>query len=219
MSFKGVVEAACPGCKESEEIEVWSFVRGDMDPELRETLLVGELNLVICEHCGEPFLAEATVIYLDEDAGLLAFIFPEAYRGDEARWRSKMKEDFATLRSALPDLRLGEPQILFGFEELRETLRADDAMADEVEVARFFEEKLGFAPLSVDRAFARARNLPWDLPLGRGKPFTRENALEALRALLGANDKLEGYRRWIGYFESSKELPPATLVIARRSGK
>jgi len=208
MSIKGLADVRCPGGCENEPAEVWSFVRGDEDPELRETLLAGELNLLLCERCGRPFYAETVVVYLDEAARLLAFIFPESYRADEARWRGKMGEDFARLRAALPKAALEEPRIIFGFEEIRRILADDDEMGDEVDVARFFCGKLGLDVRAVDRAFARARALPWELPSGRGKPSSRENIMGALKALLKANDRLEGYRRWLEHFEAGQEVPP-----------
>lgn len=216
MSFKGVVEGRCPKGCETEEVEAWSFVRGDANPELREVLLAGELNLVLCGNCGEPYYAEAVVIYLDEKAGLLAFIFPESYRSDETRWRGKMEEDFAQLRAAMPDLQVARPRVYFGFEEIRRDLQADDDMGDEVEVAHFFDEKLGLEIHAVDRAFARERNLPWEVPLGRGKAFTRENALEAVSSLLKVNDSLQGYGRWKSFLEGAEKLPVSAKVPSRR---
>jgi len=219
MSIKGVVEGRCPKGCDSEEIEVWSFVRGDQDSELRLTLLFGELNLVLCEHCGQAYYAEAVVIYLDEAAQLLAFIFPESQKADEPRWRAKMAEDFAQLKAVLPGLHLEEPRVFFGFDEIRELLRVDDEISDEVEVARFFMQKLGLAAWAMDRAFARARRLPWEVPLGRGKPFSRENALEALKVLLKANDRLEGYRRWAELLEAPAEPLPMALPAMGKGRK
>jgi hypothetical protein len=219
MSIKGVVEVRCPKGCEAEEIEVWSFVRGDQDAELRETLLVGELNLVLCAKCGSAFYADATVIYLDEEAQLLAFIFPESYKADEARWRAKMAEDFSQLKAAMPGLRLEEPRLFFGFDEIRELLRVDDEMSDEVEVARAFMKQLGLASWTMDRAFARARRLPWDVPLIKGKPFSRENALQGLKTLLKANDRLEAYRRLAELLEAATEQPPAAGLAARKAKK
>ncbi|MFA6030693.1 MAG: CpXC domain-containing protein [Elusimicrobiota bacterium] len=213
MSLKGVVQAACPaGCAASEQ-EVWSFVRGDVDAELRETLLAGDLNLVRCPECSAIFYAEVPLVYMDSRAALVAFVFPESYRAEEGRWRLQMNEDYEKLRGVFGDALPIEdvPEIFFGMEPLREVLCADDALEDEVLVARHVAEGLGCRMRPVQRAYARTRGLPRVLPSRPwkpGEPFDREGTVAALRALLEANDRLENYRRWLAVVET-EGVPPA----------
>ncbi|MDE2291449.1 MAG: hypothetical protein KGL53_05145, partial [Elusimicrobia bacterium] len=167
MSFLGRVEGRCPQGCEPAEFEVWTFVRGDRDEDLRLALLAGELNLVICQGCGRPFFPDATLVYVDPPAGVVAFVFPEGYRADEERWRGKMHEDFASMREALgPELPLvDEPAVYFGYDEARGALQADDDREDEARVAEFLLPGLGLKAYAVDAAFARRRGLPRFVPL------------------------------------------------------
>ena len=213
MSFKGAVTARCPkGCEESD-FDVWSFIRGDIDDDLRLSLLAGDLNLVRCLQCGEVFRPEATVLYCDVRAGVFACVFPESYQQEEPRWRAKMHGDFEQMRSALgAEMPLDEePLVFFGAEGLRRILQADDDLEDEVQVARYFCERLGYRMRPVLRSFARARNLPRMLPSREwkeGAPFSLEETVKALETLLKENDALEGYKRWLAELGTAKEPPP-----------
>ncbi len=213
MSFKGEIMARCPGECEPVEVEVWSFVRGDQDEPLRESLLAGDLNLLVCENCGRVFSPEATVVYFDPREEFLAFIFPEMYRSEEERWRAKMHDDFEELRGI--DGTEGafscEPLLFFGMAEVSKQMNLDEGMEDEVRVAEHLCLNLDLALLPIDRAYARARALPRVLPYSsrRGKKApVREDALDGLMCLLKANDRLEGFRRWLAHLGGRKDLPP-----------
>lgn len=217
MALRGEVEAKCPrGCGEMDA-EVWSFVRGDKDLELKEALMAGELNLLICDECGQPFYADVPVVYADPKSELLVFSFPESFRKEEARWRRKMHEDYGEMRKLLSDdsSLAVEPELVFGIEPLRETLRADRDMEDEVLVAAHESKRLGLHMVAVERAYSREHGLPWGLPYkgkaAKGKAPPREAILKGLEALVDANDRLHGYARWLKRLEDGKDLPPLRL--------
>src|SRR5262245_21543253 len=118
MSFLGKVQARCPKGCEPWDAEIWSFVNGGKDEPLRETLLAGDLNLVVCPECSTMFYPEATVIYYDAPAEILAFVLPEAYKSEEPRWRAKMEEDYSQMKKILGDDGAAslEPKIYFGMD-------------------------------------------------------------------------------------------------------
>lgn len=211
MSFKGRIEAECPSCSETEEVEVWTFVRADMDGRLRDALLAGDLNLLCCPDCGALYYPESTVVYSDPQAELLAFIFPPSYEAEAERWRKKMREDHAAMQAALKgktEPLLGEPLICFGLEPFRELLQSDDDLEDEARVAEYLCKDLGLAVAAVDRAFAREKRLPYLLPAGKtGAPRTQAGVLGALDAVVKANDRLEGFARWRDQVRA-EGLPP-----------
>lgn len=210
MSFKATVDAQCPtGCA-LIETQVWSFVRGDQDENLRDRLLVGELNLALCGECGTHFTPDATVVYLDPRAELLAFSFPKSFEPEVEKWRAKMADDYRQMREAFDDeLPIDlEPTCLFGLDTLSELLRQDDSLENEVLVAGHYCSELSLDVFVVDRAFARARALPRIIPLAGGKKFTRESALRGVEALLAANDRLVSFKGWLDYLASSESDPP-----------
>ena len=214
MAFKGLIEAVCPKGCEPFETEVWSFVRGDKDAELRETLVAQELNLLLCPQCGTAFFPEAPVVYLDSIAELLAFIFPASYREREEYWRDKMGEDFAAMRRALGEGALAdmEPRIFFGFENLSRLLEADDYQGEEREVMEFIARDLGLSLYSVSPRYARDNRVPASLPYVPGPAgATLESVAAGLEKLLGANAHLESYKAFLEAIRKGalKKLPPA----------
>lgn len=197
MSFKGRVEASCPeGCP-SFQAEVWSFVRGDQDGHLRDQLLAGELNLLLCETCGVAFYPDVTIVYFDPSAELVAFVFPASYEEETERWTKKMAEDYEQMKGVLKDVVAGlEPACYFGMDAIRAALQEDDDIEDEVKVAEYYcrQLKLGIHP--VDRSFARQRRVPRLVPLHGAKGFSHEAALKGIKTLLKANDRLQSFLRW-----------------------
>ena len=211
MAIKGNIEVSCPKGCDAREVEVWSFVRGDKDAELRESLLAGELNLLVCEDCGALFYPEVSMVYCDPPAAILIFSFPESYKSDEARWRQKMREDYEHMRAVFADNHMldVEPILVFGLEPLRNMLRQDDEMEDEVRIAEHLAKNLRLKVIGTERAYAREHKLPWRLPcaVGDGRP-TLVAAVAGLKAILKANPRLSGYRRWLKTIETVGSLPP-----------
>ncbi len=197
MSFLGRVEGRCPAGCEAGEFEVWSFVRGDLDDGLRLALLAGELNLVMCDGCSQPFFPDATLIYSDPRVRLLAFVFPESYKADEPKWRAKMAEDFAVMRGTLgPEMPLDcEPEIYFGYGVMRDVLQGEDDREDEAMVAAYVMKELNLVPFNVDPAYARRLGLPRFIPLA-GPRWSPEAATQGVEALLKANDRLVSFSGW-----------------------
>lgn len=209
MSFLGRVPGSCPHGCEAGEYEVWSFVRGDKDENLRLTLLTGELNIVICENCRQPFFPDASLVYVDRRVGLTAFVFPESYRAEEGKWRAKMAEDFATMHEALgTEMPLNEPpEIFFGYEAIRQSLQGDDDRGDEADVAEWLLKGLGLVAYNVDAGYARRKALPRFVPLA-GPKWSQEAAGAGIAALLKANDRLVSFARWRTVIDAGEKPPP-----------
>ena len=209
MSFLGRVPGSCPRGCEAGEYEVWSFVRGDKDENLRLTLLTGELNIVICETCGQPFFPDASLVYVDRRVGLTAFVFPETYKAEEGKWRAKMAEDFATMSGTLgADMPLNEPpEIFFGYEAIRQALQGDDDREDEAAVADWLLKGLGLIPYNVDPGYARRKALPRFVPLS-GPKWSPEAAKKGVEALLKANDRLVSFAGWRAVIAAGEKPPP-----------
>ena len=151
MSFRGKVRARCPNGCEPRDVEIWSFIDGGRDGPLRESLLAGDLNLVSCEECGGVFCPEATVVYYDAAAKLLAFVFPESYRSEETRWRKKMDEDYAQMQKIITGGGPAalEPRIFFGIDPLRQQLQVEEDLEAEVEIAELLSRDLKLTLYSV----------------------------------------------------------------------
>jgi hypothetical protein len=212
MSFKGNIEARCPQGCEPFETEVWSFIRGDQSPDLRDAVLWRECNLLLCPHCGAAFHPEASYIYFEPEAGLLAFVFPESYREKADYWRGKMREDFLVMKDKLAGelAHIAEPEIFFGTEELAELLEREDFRGEEREVMEAVAAELGLELYRVEPGFARRQGVPRSLPY-TGAVATRDGVKAGLVKLLAANDRLAEYRAFLDKLSEGggEGLPPA----------
>ena len=209
MSLIGKVEGKCPEGCEAADYEVVTFVSGHEEEDLRLALLACELNLVMCQTCGKPFFPDTTLIYSDLRLGMTAFVFPESYKAEEAKWRAKMAEDYAQMRGALgAKMPLASvPEIFFGYPAIAAVLQAEDDREDEAMVADYLLKGLGLTRLDVDPAFARARSLPRFVPL-KGKDWSQAAARAGVDALLKANDRLVSFAGW----RDVAEVPPRPLT-------
>ena len=218
MSFKGQIEARCPKGCEAFTTEVWSFIRGDQSPELRDAILWRECNLILCETCSLAFFPENAYIYYEPPAELLAFVFPESYRAKEEFWRAKMREDFTAIKGTLEKtISLDqEPRIFFGHEELAELLEKEDYRGEEREVMEALAAELGMSLYQVSPSFSREQVVPRSLPFiaaKKGAPADRAAVVAGLEKLLAANDRLEEYKAFLERFKADAKAtlpPPAT---------
>lgn len=221
MSFKGEIEARCPRGCEPFTTEVWSFIRGDQSPELRDAVLWRECNMVLCPSCDAAFFPETSYIYYEPPAEIMAFVFPESYRDKEEFWRAKMHEDFVTVKESLGSIIAitQEPEIFFGHEELAKLLEKEDFHGEEREVMEVIAQELGLSLYRVRPSFARSEGMPRTLPYAParsgGKP-TPENVVAGLRKLLAANDRLAAYQAYLESLEAnlSGELPPPAARLS-----
>ena len=166
-SIQGVVEAKCPHCAAAEfEAEIWSFIRADSEPELKEAILYGELNLLECSECKNFFYYESPLVYFDPAAELLVFLLPLSYESDSLKWREKMAADFASIKNGLAsEMKIDyEPLVLFGAETLKQLLEGTLDEEDENAAIAATAKSLGFKTTPLKPSVARACGYPNCLP-------------------------------------------------------
>ncbi|MDD5304160.1 MAG: CpXC domain-containing protein [Elusimicrobia bacterium] len=215
MSFQGTIEANCLSCTDGFDAPIWSFVHGGKDALLRDQAKAMECNLLLCPSCGAAFVPEAAWIYYEPDDEILAFVFPMSYKAEEAKWRDKMKADFAAMSTALGDhLPVGhEPDVFFGPEGLAELLVSEDWRRDERDVMAFFAKDLKLSVYKASPAWARAHGAPSWLPY-TGKVPTRDSIVAGIKKILEANDRLTAWSDYLAKLEKDPAagLPPAALA-------
>jgi hypothetical protein len=211
MSFMGEIETRCPHGCEPFTTPVWSFVNAVKTPELRDTVKALELNLLLCPGCDKAFAPEATWIYFEPDLEILAFVFPESYKADEPKWRSKMEEDYAVLRESLGgDLPVSTPpEIFFGQQGLSDLLEFEDFRTDERDVMEHYAADLGLSLYKASPAWAREHGAPRVLPF-KGEAASRAAVIAGIKDLLAANDRLTAWEEYLKSLEAdpSAALPP-----------
>jgi hypothetical protein len=193
MSTSLEQDVRCP-CGEEFEASLWTAVNGGTEPELREEILAGQLNVVRCPKCGQMIYAERFLLYHEPERELLAFVYPKDYESEAEKWRGKTVGDFDTAQSAMgPEKRLGyRPISVFGLDDLVEVLREDEEAEDQDAVAASLAVSADVELLPVRRTVARERHWPRRVPLAPGESF-RDRLAAGLRRLVDANDRLSLY--------------------------
>ncbi len=198
MSFAKLEEITCP-CGEAFEAELWNAINAGEDPELKEALLCGEINVVCCPACGQIFYAEHFILYHDPANEIIAFIYPLSFASQADHWAAKMKEDFqrATADLASDGKTIDyEPMLFFGLDTLTEIVRGEEQDTDEIAILEYCAKDLGLELIKLKPSLARQAQVPKVLPRLPGKGGDlRKEILGGLDRLLKHNENLSCYDR------------------------
>ncbi|HEU5013083.1 MAG TPA: CpXC domain-containing protein, partial [Roseiflexaceae bacterium] len=72
-----VVQLACPNCRTPLRAQIFTLVDVGQQPELKNYLLSGQLNMVACPNCGNVSMLAAPLIYHDPSKQLFFVHFPQ----------------------------------------------------------------------------------------------------------------------------------------------
>jgi len=140
MSAHNDLDLTCPDCGEEFRGILWAAIHAKQDPELRELLLGGELNLIACTKCGKTNFYENFLLYQDPALQLVAYVYPQADQDREAELRPLMERGFKEVQETFPikERFTRPPQLFFGLASLVEAIREEEeaALKKEVEEAR-----------------------------------------------------------------------------------
>src|SRR5689334_1366303 len=71
------IQLACPNCRTPMRAQVFTVIDVGVQPELKNYLLAGQLNLAVCPNCGTPAMVAAPLIYHDPAKQLFLVHFPQ----------------------------------------------------------------------------------------------------------------------------------------------
>src|SRR5207302_1173644 len=103
MSVLNEINVDCERCGEEFQADVWTAVHAGENPELKELLLGGELNLVLCPGCGQISFQDRFVLYSEPAAEILAYVYPEAQRAERSDLSKMMMKGFREAQQVFPE--------------------------------------------------------------------------------------------------------------------
>lgn len=165
-SIKNEGAACCPNHCEAFEVEYWSVVSADQNPDLKSAALGGELNLVRCPECGTFFHHDGDLIYFDAPAELLVFVFAEKDRQKEKELLARMQQDYGIIKNTLlKQLNMDYPPLsVFGLEALKEVLQAEEKVTFESEAVAASAAAQGLGVVRLKPSYARQNHFPYYVP-------------------------------------------------------
>ncbi len=197
MSISNLEEITCP-CGNVFEAELLSAISVADNPELKEALIAGEINLVCCPKCGEMFYAECFILYHDSENELIAFVYPLSFQNQAAQCRKKMLGEFhSALENFSEKQKINyEPLLIFGIEDLVLLLKNEQEIEDEESILKYIAGKLSLDTVPVPPNLARKLGMPKILPVPKGeKEINAKNISAALKILVKYNSNLLHYAK------------------------
>lgn len=218
MAITVMEEITC-SCGEVFEAEVVQSVSAQTQPELKEMVLAGELNIVQCPACKKFIFAEKFLLYHDAEQELLAFVYPLSMESRKVEIQESVLQQYRDLQQELvgQDRLQYQPFLLFGLDRLCDLIHLEEQRQDEFAIAASLCETLGLTFYRIHQDAARKQNLPVVLPLGRaGKAVSlHERLLQGLQILVETNPALESYAELLRRLQEdpSWTLDPAWLKM------
>ena len=205
-------DVPCPYCKHPNEAEVWSSINVREDPELKDILIGGELNMTTCSSCREVFYVDHFLLYHDPESELMAFVYPRDAAAEKEVWEAKTASDFAESQATIPegDRLPYPPATFFGLDELVRLVEREDEMNLQGEIVAALAPAHGFGIRRLRALDARSGGWPRILPVMNGRDSARESLAAGLRKLKDVNDRLFVYNELAERLEREPALvPPA----------
>jgi hypothetical protein len=215
MSAFNEIDMVCQKCQEEFRGTVWTAVHAGVDPELKDLLLGGELNMVMCPNCAQVFFHEHFLIYQDPAEELVAYVYPETQMDQRDMLEKMMRTGFKDAQETMePSARLAyDPLLFFGLESLVEMLHQEQDLIDQGDVAEAVcrEHAIQFKRLSP--AQSRQKNLPRIIPSAAARSFERNEVLAGLQKLIKEDPALTAYAD----LASAIEKKPAWSLVLETS--
>jgi len=196
MSTFNDIDIECPECGEKYRGTVWVGVHAGQDPELKDLLLGGELNLVSCPECAQVAFQEHFLIYQEPAADLVAYVYPEGQRESETELRRLMLSGFQEAQGQMPaKYHLDyEPVLMFGLESLIELLEREIEIAEQSQIAQLICKVNQIATFVLRPYRARQLETVRVLPVVGDKPVPEgAEVIAGIDRLLSLNPALDLY--------------------------
>jgi len=187
QSIKNDAAACCPHQCEPFDVEYWSFVSAEQNPDLQSAALNGELNLVRCPTCGQFFHHDGDLIYFDASAELLIFVFAEKNASKKKEILSRMQRDYQIIKNTLlAELKMDYPPLsVFGLESLKTILQQEEQIVFEAEAVAASAAEQGFGVGRLKPSYAREHHFPYYIPLPAKGTTPQDYAVAAAKVLRG----------------------------------
>ena len=201
MSTFNKIDVTCGECGKEFTGILWTAVHAGEDPILKDILLGGELNILMCPKCSHAAYRDHFVLYQDPKAELIAYIYPPDQSGEEEFLRSAMLVSFQEAQKGLEpkERKEYEPILVFGLASFVEMMREENSLAVQSQIAEVICREKGIPYFILRPSEARRLKSMRVIPGTRGEQTA---ILKGIQTLLAANPALDRYRGFL----AKKEL-------------
>lgn len=97
-----VVQLSCPSCGTPLRAQIFTLIDVGQQPELKNYLLSGQLNMVVCPNCGNVSMLAAPLIYHDPAKQLFFVHFPQQLNASTQDQEKFVGDATSLIMRALP---------------------------------------------------------------------------------------------------------------------
>jgi hypothetical protein len=196
MSTFNEIDVECEECGDEFKGVIWTAVHAQQDPELKELLLGGELNILFCPKCSHTAYQDHFVLYQDPQAELIAYIYPPAQERDAEFLQKTMMANFAEAQMVYPakDRKDYDPVLVFGLESFVEMMEREELRAEQSQIAEAVCKEKGIPYFVLRPSEARRLKMMRVIPGVRGDQAA---VIDAIQALLKINPCLDLYQELV----------------------
>lgn len=208
MSVFNDIDITCEKCSHKFRGAVWTAIHAGEDPELKELLLGGELNMVMCPSCSHTAYQSGFLLYQEPSLELAAYVYPHEQESEADALRTMMMRGFREAQAAMeePVRRTYDPELLFGLDSLVDLLHAETDKEEQGEVAATVCRQAGIKTVGLRPWKARQEQMPSLLPLADpAVGVNRDNVIGGLRKLIAINPALTLYSQSLERLESNPD--------------
>jgi hypothetical protein len=208
MTISNLEEIECPFGNLFVAV-LFSAISVSDNPELKNVLMGGEINVVSCPECKKVFYAECFVLYHDRENELIAFVYPLSFQNQAAQCKRKMREEFElALKNFEEKEKINyEPLMLFGIEDLVSLLHSEQDIEDEEIVLKYLVSELPLDTIRIAPSLARKFRIPKILPVSKGeKNLEAKSLISGLQILTKYNSNLLHYVGFLDKISKNKTM-------------
>ena len=126
MSLNTQEKLRCPKCGALNDITLWQSITVSDSPDLKQELLSGRINMLVCTDCGTKALVPTPMLYHDEEKKLMLSFYPTNDE-DEAAEHFKQIKESSKDSGELNELRDYNLRYISNFNTLLEKILIFDA--------------------------------------------------------------------------------------------
>ena len=124
----------CPQCVHTQEMTVWSSLNVTVDPDLKDRLYAGEINVFECDNCASKAHINAPLLYHDMTQQFCVQLYDIEMLGDSDFLRQFNSDGSITMEGipeefAKSDNYLLRPHIVFDMYEMVRYVKFRDSIA------------------------------------------------------------------------------------------
>jgi predicted RNA-binding Zn-ribbon protein involved in translation (DUF1610 family) len=120
MTLERSIKIDCPKCGINQTVTIWDSINVTEDPDLKEKLLKGEINIFRCQKCGDEAVIPMPLLYHDMEKRFFIQYYPFSWIESENFFEGFNKEGELDVKRLPRRLRnhFKKAQIVFDMEEL-----------------------------------------------------------------------------------------------------